>query len=101
MPVFLSGLQAGERKKQETSEISFAFLVIHQLGVNDLTLLFPVPKTSAFPLGSAESPSAFTSCCVRLQLCFGLIIPLAEAEETLCGKWHRFVLHFIQHDAGL
>lgn len=44
MPVFLSGLQAGERKKQETSEISFAFLVIHQLGVNDLTLLFPVPK---------------------------------------------------------
>jgi len=43
MPILLSCLQAGERDG-ESSEISFAYLLIRQLGVNSLTLLIPVPK---------------------------------------------------------
>lgn len=49
----------------------------------------------------AESPGAFTTYCIRPQLYFGLITPLVEAGETLCGTRHCFVLHLIQRDAGL
>lgn len=44
MPIFLSGLQTSERKKQGDLRDFLCFLLIHQLGVNDLTLLIPVPK---------------------------------------------------------
>lgn len=98
MPIFLSGLQTGERKKQGEPQ---RFLLIRQLGVNDLTLLIPVPKCLPSLLTWLNHPVPLPVTAFIHNSYFGLIITLVEAGETLCGTRHWFVLHLIQHDASL
>lgn len=99
MPVFLSGLQTGERKKQGDLRDFLCLSFNPSAGCEWSHMAYPSTQTPAFPPDLVESRRPFPRYCIQPQLWFWFSHPISWSWRSTL--WHWCVLHLVQRDPGL